>query len=384
MSALLSDAAVIERVFEHIDNGTTDEGEDTWQEPTGNYDSLERLAAERQLLRHLPVVFCPSLALPDVGSFVARTAAGAPLVVVRGEDGQVRAFRNACRHRGMQVAQGGGCVKAFVCPYHAWTYRLDGRLQHITHDRGFPDLDKSRHGLVPVHAHESHGLVFVTQDVPLGEGALDGLGEVPELITPDQQLFDVTETTSEVNWKLNMEAALEGYHIKPAHRDTFYPYGFDNLNVVETFGNNSRITFPFRRIEKLRGLAPPERRIDGMVTYVYQLFPNVTIAVLSNHTSMVISEPESPTRTRFITYRFSNRQRKGAGSEARSALQRAKRDQSFVSDSGGKEDAAIVRGIQASLASGANDHFTYGRFEMAIVHFHKTLTASLRDLDRLN
>ena len=296
-------------------------------------------------------------------------------MIVRGEDGTVRAFRNACRHRGNQVANGSGCVKAFVCGYHGWTYRLDGRLRHIPHDGGFPDLEKSEHSLVPVDVCERHGLVFVTQAPPVGNGALDGLNDVPALFTPDQRIFASSESVSDVNWKLNMEGNLEGYHIKPTHRETFYPYGFDNLNVVETFGNNSRVTFPFRRIEKLRNVLPDARDIAGMVTYVYNLFPNVLIAVLSNHTTLSISEPLSPTQTHFITYRITN---KGDASDADD--ERAKRDASFVADSGGREDRAVVQGIQDSLASGANQHFTYGKFEKAIVHFHKTLTDMLTRL----
>ncbi len=66
-----------------------------------------------------------------------------------------------------------------------------------------------------------------------------------------------------MNWKLFMEANLEGYHIKPTHKTTFFPYGYDNLNVVETFGRNSRVTFPFRRIEKLRALPPEQRNLAG-------------------------------------------------------------------------------------------------------------------------
>ena len=376
MTGLLSDAAVIERVLDHIDNKTTDVGDDGWQEPIDNYRSTARFLAELELLKRLPVPFCPSAALPDTGSYIARTAAGTPLVVVRGDDGVVRAFRNACRHRGMQVANGSGCAKAFVCGYHGWTYRLDGQLRHVPYDYGFPDLERSKHSLVPVEASEQHGLVFVTQEEPVGNGALEGLAQVPELISPDQRIFASGENVSDVNWKLNMEGTLEGYHIKPTHRETFYPYGFDNLNVVETFGSNSRVTYPFRRIEKLRDIQPASRNIAGTVTYVYQLFPNVTIAVLSDHTTVSISEPLSPTKTRFTNYRLTNK-----GEDAGSDNERAQRDASFVADTGGAEDAAVVHAIQESLASGANEHFTYGRFEKAIVHFHKSLTDMLQRME---
>ena len=254
----------------------------------------------------------------------------------------------------------------FKCTYHAWTYRLDGRLEYIPHDHGFPGFDKDAHGLVPVAAEERGGFVFVTQDEPVGTGALE---DFPRLLVPDQQVFASGESTDDVNWKLNIEAALEGYHIKPTHSETFYPYGFDNLNVVETFGNNSRVTYPFRRIEKLRNIPPENRRIDGMVTYTYQIFPNVLIAVLSNHTTVSVSEPLTPTRTRFVTWKLTNRNSSASDTD----VARAQRDAKFVSEQGGEEDRAVVRAIQAGLDSGANEHFTYGRFEKAIAHFHETM-----------
>ena len=128
MKAAMNDQAVAQRVLDHIANGTTDVGQEIWREPVVNYQSKERLAAEiEHVLRRSPVPFCPSAALPEAGSYVAREAAGTPIVVVRGSDGHVRAFRNACRHRGMQVASGTGCARAFVCRYHGWTYNRPQR-----------------------------------------------------------------------------------------------------------------------------------------------------------------------------------------------------------------------------------------------------------------
>lgn len=371
---LLSDQQVIQQVFQHIDEQTTELADDTWQEPVENYRSQERFNQELKLLRSLPVPFCPSAAIPDTGSFLARSAAGTPLIVTRDEQGEVRAYRNACRHRGMQVAQGSGQTKMFVCPYHAWTYGLNGKLRHIPHEHGFPDLNKCEHSLVPVSAVERHGLIFVTQEESANSGALDALDEIPQLLSAGQKIFLSEESVSPVNWKLDLESALEGYHIKPTHRETFYPYGYDNLNVVETFGQNSRVTYPFRRIEKLRDIPEQDRNISGMVTYVYQLFPNVTIAVLSSHTAVSISEPLSPTETRLHIFKLNN---EGEGAEL---SEKAKKDADFVTDTGGKEDDAVVAGIQASIDSGANTHFTYGKFEKAIIHFHKNLHQGLASL----
>jgi len=373
MTGLLNDAEVIERIFGHMDAGTTDLGDRVWREPVENYRSEDRFQRELALLRRVPVPFCPAAALPDAGSFVARTAAATPLLAVRGDDGVIRVFRNICRHRGMAVAEGTGCARAFVCPYHSWTYGLDGRLKHVTGDEGFPDLDPETHGLVPVVAEERSGLVFVTQDDPVSEGALEGL---PELLTPDQEVFDSREFADEANWKLIAETSMEGYHIKALHNRTFYPYGFDNLNVVETYGANSRVIFPFRRIEKLRDIPPDERRIRGMVTDVHQLFPNTHLSHLSNHTMMTILEPETPTRTRYVIYTLS-----APGSE-RGAQDRAdkKQDADFVKDTGLMEDRYAACTIQAGLAGEANTHFTFGRYEKAIVHFHAKLDALLAEV----
>jgi phenylpropionate dioxygenase-like ring-hydroxylating dioxygenase large terminal subunit len=365
--ALLDDQRVIERVFEHIDRHSTDSGAEIWREPVDNYMNEQRFAAELELLRRVPVLFCPSVAVAEAGAYVARDVAGASLVAVRDDAGAVRVFRNACRHRGMRLADGSGCTKALVCPYHAWRYGLDGHLAHIPHAAGFAGLDRAAHGLVPVASEERAGFVFVT--LQPGIAAAGALDDLPVLLGTGQRVFDASENVTDVNWKLFLEANLEGYHIKPTHRQTFYPYGYDNLNVVELFGRNSRVTFPFRRIEKLRSLPPEQRDIAGMVTYVYHLFPNTIVAVLSNHTTVSILEPLSRSQTRFYTYRLTNRD----AATQQDAVARAGRDAAFVADTGGKEDAAVVRAIQAGLASGANTHFTYGRYETAIVHFHKTL-----------
>jgi len=369
MIGFMDDQAVAERVLEHIAAGTTDRGEEVWREPVANYRCAERLDREVRILRRVPTPFCPSAALPEAGSYLARAAAGTPLLAVRGRDGRVRAFRNACRHRGTPLASGPGCAQSLVCPYHGWTYRLDGRLHHVPHEDGFPGLDKARHSLVPVVAEERLGLVWVTQDAPaLHAAPWDGM---PELIASEQQLMDSSDAEVDVNWKIYVEGFLEGYHIRSTHRDTFYPYGFDNLTVLERCGPNSRITFPFRRIAKLAEVPAEQRRVDGLLTYVYHLFPNVFVTVLSRHTNLVVLEPLVVDRTRLLLYRLTNR---GGGEDA---AQLARRDAAFVDRTGAGEDLAIVQAIQRSIGSGANEVFTFGHFESLIVHFHRTLRAAL-------
>ena len=368
----MSDSDVVDRVLGHIKNKTTDRGDEVWREPVENYRSQERLAQELALFKSVPTPFCPSTALAKTGDYIARQSAGVPLIVVRGRDGTARAFKNACRHRGAELVEGQGCVGAFMCPYHGWSYGLDGALLGIPHEDGFPDIDKLAHGLAEVTAIEAKGMIFILQQDPdKGHSqALDLIADVPDILRPDQIIFDQNEIIVEANWKLHLESFLEGYHIKPAHAKTFFPFGYDNLNVIEFSGAHSRVTFPFQRIETLADVPPAERDVSDKVTYLNHLFPNVVLAELSHHRTLAVLEPISISQTKVTAFNMT----KSTDNPDRDAvIETAKRDLDFVNGTGQKEDIALVSSIQRSLPAKANEVFTFGHFEPAIVHFHKQM-----------
>ena len=363
------EATVIQKLLDHIDRKTTDVAESSWREPVKNYLSPERFASEREVMRRYPVPFCPSAALATPGAFVARDAAGTPILAVRGLDGKARAFRNACRHRGTELASGVGCEKSFVCRYHGWTYALDGSLRHVPHEYGFPGLDKSERGLVPVDAGEAGGLVFVTQDGPAPADA--ALSELPVMIPSEYRLIGCNEMEMPVNWKIFVEGFLEGYHIRSTHPESFYPVQFDNLNVIESFGRNNRLAFPFRAIHKTRAQAPSERSADGKLTFVYHLFPNAMVATFPGRIIVAVLEPLTVGTSRGVNYVLSNQDPENE--KARSNLDKG----GSLIAAGALEDQAMACAIQRSLASGANDFFEFGRFEGAIGHFHRELHAAI-------
>ncbi len=364
--ALADEPTVIGRILDHIDRGTTDVCEGVWREPVEHYLSQERFEAEiGRVLRRTATPFCPSLALPEAGSYVAREAALTPIVAVRGADGKVRAFRNACRHRGAQVVDGMGCRKVLSCRYHGWTYGLDGALRGIPHEHGFPGLDKADYGLVPVRAEEKHGLVFVTQD---GDEAAEDL--VPDFFGPGWRLIGAGAQDIPANWKIVTEGVLEGYHIRTTHTDSFFPRQYDNLTLVETFGRILRVSFRFGYIERLRDAQAEARRTMGVLTHVYHLFPNAAVVTFPTHSQLVVFEPVAIDRTRTVTYTLTNRDPEP---EAETAVAKGK---DFVA-SGVEEDRAVQIAIQRGLAAGANEVFTFGRFEGAIQHLHRNLADAL-------
>ena len=122
--------------------------------------------------------------LPNPGDYLTGTAGVQPVLVLRADDGKLRAFRNVCRHRGSRLLSGSGqCGKAIRCLYHGWTYRLDGQLIGVPEGRSIADLDKSELGLFPARVETLCGLVFVNLDIhaqPLAEQ----VAGLPERLAP--------------------------------------------------------------------------------------------------------------------------------------------------------------------------------------------------------
>jgi len=378
-TSVADDVEIVRRILAHIDAGTTDEGE-AWREPVENYLNPSRFTEELRLLRQMPSVFVPSATIPIPGDHVERTAFGVPLFAVRGRDRRARVFRNACRHRGFALVEGPGCSQAFVCRYHGWTYRLDGSLAHVPHDDAFPDLDPSTRGLVEVASREVEGLIVIGPLNGTGAGRQDAAGEAMAWLTDGaawrdklllaQRFVYADSNPRAMNWKVLVEQFLEGYHIKSTHKDTFFPLQYDNLNVIETFGPNSRITFPYRNIERLRDRPEATWTTDARVTYVYHLFPNVMLATFPDLVLMVVIDPVDIDHTTVTIYTM-------AKPEAAQRLDPATNPAGTLLARGGVEDNEMSEGVQRGLHAGANSFVEFGRHESAIGHFHATLDERL-------
>ncbi|HTX96798.1 MAG TPA: SRPBCC family protein [Mycobacterium sp.] len=383
-SVLADDVQIVRRILAHIDAGTTDEGA-AWREPVENYLNPRRFADELRLLRGMPSVFVPSAAIPNPGDHVERTAFGVPLFAVRQHDRVARVFRNACRHRGFTLVEQAGCAHALVCRYHGWTYRLDGTLSHVPHAEAFPDLDFPARGLVEVLSREVDGLIIVGALDPVGAGSqewhheamaelTDG-GPWREKLIPAGRLVYVDSTLRAMNWKVLVEQFLEGYHIRWTHRDTFFPLQYDDLNVVEMFGPNSRITYPYRNIERLRDRPEATWTTDARVTYVYHLFPNVMVATFPDLVLVIVIDPVDIDHSTVSVYSMA-RADVADGEQLAATANPA----GTLVARGTVEDNEMSAGVQRGLASRANDFVEFGRHESAIGHFHTALDERLARL----
>ena len=382
-SLVSDDVEIVHRILAHIDAGTTDEGE-VWREPVENYVNPGRFAEELRMLRAMPSVFVPSATIPNPGDHVERVAFGVPLFAVRGRDQRARVFRNACRHRGFALVEDAGCSHALVCRYHGWTYRLDGSLSHVPHAESFPGVEMSTRGLVEVGSREVDGLVVIDalDTVITGEqdwakealaALVDGTAWRDKLM-PAQWFESMESTPRAMNWKVLVEQFLEGYHIRTTHKDTFFPLQYDDLNVVERFGPNSRITYPYRNIERLRSRPETTWTTDARVTYVYHLFPNVMLATFPDRVLAVVIDPVDVDHSTVTTYSMTR-----ADATHRASPNRPTNplDPASLVARGALEDNEMSAGVQRGLQSGANQFVEFGRHESAIGHFHATLDERL-------
>jgi len=181
---------------------------------------LERdavFAANWQMVGHLDQVKQP-------GQFFTIDVNNEPLVVVRSDDGKLRAFYNVCRHHAAAVVpEAQGCVKNFRCPYHGWTYGNDGTLKGMVEFEGVCNFERADNGLVPVRVDAWENFVFVNLD-GRAPSMREFLGKVPELVAP----LKITESlkyfarriyTLNCNWKVYVDNYLDGgYHVPHAHK----------------------------------------------------------------------------------------------------------------------------------------------------------------------
>ena len=160
--------------------------------------------------------------LEQPGSFFASVAGHIPILVTRARDGELRGFVNVCRHRGHLVAEGSGCRETLQCPYHAWTYELDGTLRRAPRSEREPAFDPSGLSLLPVAVDTWGPFVFVNPDPDAGplHEALEG---VPKMVAEGGldlggvRFHSHHEWEQPVNWKVALENYLECYHCPVAH-----------------------------------------------------------------------------------------------------------------------------------------------------------------------
>lgn len=371
-------AALHHRATAAMQAGRADADAQGGQVKVAQYTSEAVLRQELGLLRQHPQPVAASSSLASPGAWLSLTHFGIPLLLVRQQGGQVDAFLNVCRHRGARVVpegSGGGdgtAARAFICPYHAWTYRPDGSLRGVPESFGFPCLKQEESGLRKLAAAERAGIVWVVLDPSRSDadpggslGALmDNLESLAGLGAP--VAFAPRSYEVAANWKLLVDGSFEAYHFKVAHRQTIAHMFVDNMQVVDDFGLHRRLYLIKAKFSQDKPEAAGfDPRRYGNLTYFF--FPNTTILVQPDHAQLSSLEPLSAGRTRVheltLIPQAPASDKATAHWEANVALYRRTL----------AEDYELAESIQAGLACGANDALTFGTFEYSAPRFHAQL-----------
>ena len=314
--------------------------------------------------------------LGEPGDYLTSTVGRAPLVVVRGADGRLRAFHNLCRHRGMVLLEGAGNVAgALTCPYHRWRYGLDGTLAAVPQRRRqFPDLDVVDRGLLRASVSVWEGMVFVNPD-PAAAPLDDTLCGIPENLGSHRPglLRQVATERIEArcNWKLLVENHVDVYHLRYLHAASLGAFDHRRFEYHQV-GPNWASYEPLRSADLgssslTRGTATighlDERDRLGLGAHL--VFPNLLMAAAAEFFVTYEAQPVAPDRT-VIEVRV----RAEDGADGGALLDAVR---SFVA-----EDVAACEAVQRGVRSPAWAAGPLARdLERPIAAFHANLLARL-------
>ena len=368
---------ILKALVEHIDNGTTADAGGIMRLPMSEYTCPQLLAQEQDtFFRNVPLLMGLSSQLPKANTYWSDNATGAPILMVRDGEGRFRAYANVCRHRGsLVVPEGRGSGTRFTCPFHAWTYGIDGRLLAVNKNSQFGDVSSTGLRLIELPSAEMHGTLWVrpSQGDPLGEDeCLAGLQndldhwKLWDHPHAGQQVID-----ARINWKLGIDSYGEIYHLNVLHPDTAAKEVYANVQTFDRFERNLRMVFANRKIDLMRLSMPIQSRwpYKQITSTVYFFYPNVIMMVDAFGVDLMRIFPlgGSPSKSRTIhTWYIDPKIQKHFEEQGMSYEDRLIRFRDVVE----KQDYAMLEEVQLNAECGIQSEVVFGRNEAALQHFH--------------
>jgi phenylpropionate dioxygenase-like ring-hydroxylating dioxygenase large terminal subunit len=373
---------IIRRILDHLDRAEPSRSDSLWSVPASIYTSVDELALEqRTILSTSPQLIALSSDLPEPSSYVVRDSTGASVVLTRDAAGAVHAFANVCRHRGSRVAEDRGTTLRLVCPYHAWSYSMDGSLWRIPDSESFPGIEPGSCALPELPCVEVAGTIWMIPrsaeelteaDVraSLGTYADDFAAlDIPYYVHWRQHRFDL-----EFNWKLLIDTFFEPYHFPVLHRNTVGPIFVSNLCDAHREGHHVREVLPRKTIAKLSEQPETEWDLIRQSAIVYFMFPNTVLVVQVDHLETWRIRPVDGDPGRCVCeldfYIPPN-------TMDDRALNHWQRNWDLTINTVIEEDFRTMAGAQGNLASGALERLTFGRNEPALALLHRAIAEAL-------
>ena len=373
---------IAHRLLDLMAQGRTQLESDVRRVPASDYLDEGRFAAEKDLLfRRTPLVLAFSAELPELGSFKLHEQTGVSILMARNGQGTVKAFVNACRHRGAKLTDKPcGRQKLFTCPFHAWSYDLDGNLAALPLQDQFGDVDPATLGLIELPCEERAGMVFV---IPTPGAAMDldsflGGGEafLRGWKLETAVLIGQRNLETRANWKLALDTYCENYHFHVLHSADF-SYKAPNCAYHWRYGDRGQhwcIAWPSKSLEDLRH-RPEDQWVDAHQHFsiLHFIYPNTIIAIYPETCSVQQIYPGAQVGDQTTKMTFFSREPNP--SEAVKAVVEGRFETFYKVIQ--TEDYWVCGNIFENLESGLVPDMVFGRNEPALIWLHDTLDAAL-------
>lgn len=345
------------------------------------YTSAERHERDRAMVRASPQLVGYASELPKPGSYCTKTVMNRSILLTRTKDGAVKAFENVCLHRQSRIAEGCGTARRLSCPYHAWTYDLEGNLVGVPGREGFSRSRIESARLAELPAAELAGFLWVSLDPAADLDVAGHLGPLADELefwgigrwAPlGEKVLDCP-----INWKLALDTFAENYHFATVHANTFAKVARSNCTVFDAFGPHHRLIFPLNGILDLDGT--PEERWEPFhnLVVIYALFPNIVLSVTVANGELFRVYPSDAVGRSITVHQNSTPLDVSDESVAAGAAAVFDYAHSTVRD----EDYRLARGLQQNLESGARDHLVFGRNEPGLQHRHLAWARAVGERD---
>ncbi|MXO90545.1 aromatic ring-hydroxylating oxygenase subunit alpha [Pontixanthobacter aquaemixtae] len=363
---------------EAIARDETREGSGITHVPASVYTDPDHWQREKSaLFDRLPQVIAPSALLPEAGMAVPHDDTGRPLLITRDADGEIHVFLNVCRHRGTRLVEGEDvqCAKRLVCPYHAWTYKLDGKLLALPRPETFPGLNKADNSLIELPSCEAGGIIWFAPEEGADFTLARELGkDFAAFGLEDHFLFRRKTHQVAGNWKLIMDAFLESYHVTRLHANTIGPFFKDGITSGDMVGPHARSAVG--RLEEMDGVDLTDMAaMRRVITFAYQLLPATIIIPSPDYVNVMVLMPDAHDHT--VVEDFMLIPEEPATEKARDHWERSWK----LLDGGvfASEDFRAAELGQQGLSTGAVPELTLGNLETGILRFHETVQQALRE-----
>lgn len=311
--------------------------------------------------------------IPDTGSYKLFSQLGQSVIVSRATDGSVQAFHNVCRHRASPIlTEPRGRARRFVCPYHSWSYGLDGALQVVPESRDFACLEKADRGLVPVRCDTMRGMIFINLDgkaPPLEEYFAATDRELGDFPLEDMVMLKEITVEMDCNWKAALDNFLEMYHVGTVHAKTIAPY-LDTASFLVSLYTHGHARFATRKrgantifeVDRPASDAPSDLFRDH--TIALPMFPNSFMAIDPVGFGWQTWWPVSQTKSRMV---FSLMGWKG--DEDPAFLDTMVQQVNAIA----AEDVRLFAALQRSLDSGVMKSIVMGYQERALYWYQEEI-----------